>query len=236
MDVSKICDSYEGFDVQSRKKNNNLNQYDYQQEGEKEAEEELARTKENLGKARERKSHNEAMRATEADDTVRSELLAAIEEDEVFINELSQALDDREERFKAEQRALDEAELRLEEEIVEAEAALNEAMDIDSNNYDTLVSQAEDKDVSVVAHSRTRVIGGPTTAVSAHTYTYKQWPTSESGFADGGAVVLVSWSGSDGEWTARVTGSFADFGTFLQDNATSPSFFRSQRGTKYGPF
>ena len=103
-------------------------------------------------------------------------------------------------------------------------------------NYDTLVSQPEDREVSVVSHSRTRVIGGPSTPVSAHTYTYKQWPTSESGLADGGSVVLVSWQGSDGEWTARVTGSFADFGTFLQANATSPSFFRSQRGTKYGPF
>ena len=104
------------------------------------------------------------------------------------------------------------------------------------DNYDTLVSQAEDKVVGVSGHSRIRVIGGATTPVIAHTYTYKQWPTSESGFADGGSVVLLSWPGSDGEWTARVTGSFADFGTFLQTNATSPSFFRSQRGTKYGPF
>ena len=103
-------------------------------------------------------------------------------------------------------------------------------------NYENLVSQPEDKEVSVVSHSRTRVIGGPTTAVSAHTYTYKKWPTSESGFADGGSIVLVSWNGSEGEWTARVTGSFADFGTFLAANGTSPSFFRSQRGTKYGPY
>ena len=102
--------------------------------------------------------------------------------------------------------------------------------------YDNLVSQAEDKEVSVTSHSRTRVIGGPSTAVSGHTYTYKAWPTSESGFADGGKVVLVSWEGSSGEWTARVTGSFADFGTFLSSNGQKPSFFRSERGTKYGPF
>jgi|TARA_B100001939_G_scaffold235387_1_gene202893 hypothetical protein len=104
------------------------------------------------------------------------------------------------------------------------------------SNYDTLVSQPEDVTVDVDGHPRVRVIGGPSIQVAAHTYTYKQWPTSESGFADGGSVVLVSWQGSDGEWTARVNGSFADFGTFLQDNATSPSFFKSQRGTKYGPF
>ena len=104
------------------------------------------------------------------------------------------------------------------------------------DNYSSLVSEAEDKSVSVASHSRTRVIGGTTTSVAAHTYSYKQWPTSESGLADGGDVVFVSWPDSDGMWTARVTGSFADFGTFLQTNATSPSFFRSQRGTKYGPF
>ena len=103
-------------------------------------------------------------------------------------------------------------------------------------NYDNLISEAEDKEVSVSSHSRTRVIGGASTSVSAHTYNYKQWPTSEAGFADGGAVVLISWAGSSGEWTGRVTGSFARFGSFLQANATSPSFFRSQRGTKYGPF
>lgn len=103
-------------------------------------------------------------------------------------------------------------------------------------NYDNLVSQPRDVTVEVDGHPRTRIIGGPSVQVAGHTYTYKQWPTSESGTADGGSVVLVSWSGSDGEWTARVTGSFADFGTFLQTNAQAPSFFRSQRGTKYGPF
>lgn len=104
------------------------------------------------------------------------------------------------------------------------------------DNYDNLVSKSEEKEVSVSSHSRTRVIGGPTTSVAAHTYKYKQWPTSESGTADGGSVVYVRWKDSDGEWTARVTGSFADFGTFLDEKATSPAFFRSQRGTKYGPY
>ena len=103
-------------------------------------------------------------------------------------------------------------------------------------NYENLVSTAEEAEVSVTAHTRTRVIGGASTPVAAHTYTYTKWPTSESGFADGGSVVLVSWLGSDGEWTARVTGSFADFGSFLQSSASGPAFFRSQRGTKYGPF
>ena len=101
---------------------------------------------------------------------------------------------------------------------------------------DGLTSVAEDNTVTVTGHSRTRVIGGTTTAVSGHTYTYKQWPTSESGQAAGGAVVYMSWPGSSGSWTARITGSFADFGTFLQDQSPSGVTFVSQRGTKYGPF
>lgn len=102
--------------------------------------------------------------------------------------------------------------------------------------YEDLVSTPEEKTVEKPEHFRTRVIGGPTTKVRLHSYTYTKWPTSQSGLADGGSVVFVSWAGSDGEWTARVTGSFADFGSFLQTNGQSPVFFRSQRGTKYGPF
>ena len=103
-------------------------------------------------------------------------------------------------------------------------------------NYEGLVSTAVDKTVTVKSHSRTRVIGGPTSQVGETTYTYKQWPTSESGLAAAGSVVYVSWPESDGEWVARVTGSFSSFGAFLQDKAQGPSFFRSERGTKYGPF
>ena len=99
-----------------------------------------------------------------------------------------------------------------------------------------LTSTAEDVSVSVTGHSRTRVIGGDVTAVSGHSYTYKQWPTSESGQAAGGAVVYMAWPGSEGSWTARVTGSFSDLGTFLQNQTPTGVTFVSQRGTKYGPF
>ena len=101
---------------------------------------------------------------------------------------------------------------------------------------ESLTSVAEEKSVTVASHSRTRVIGGSTTAVSGHTYTYMQWPTSESGQAAGGDVVYMSWPGSEGKWTARVTGSFADLGSFLQDQTPTGVTFVSQRGTKYGPF
>ena len=101
---------------------------------------------------------------------------------------------------------------------------------------DDLTSTAEDVSVTVTGHSRTRVIGGDVTAVSGHSYTYKQWPTSESGQAAGGAVVYMAWPGSEGSWTARVTGSFSDLGTFLQNQTPTGVTFVSQRGTKYGPF
>ena len=99
-----------------------------------------------------------------------------------------------------------------------------------------LTSVAEDVTVNVTGHSRTRVIGGASTAVSGHSYTYKQWPTSESGQASGGDVVYLAWPGSAGSWTARVTGSFSDLGTFLQNQTPTGVTFVSQRGTKYGPF
>ena len=101
---------------------------------------------------------------------------------------------------------------------------------------ESLTSTAEDVTVEVDGHSRTRVIGGDTTAVKGHTYTYKQWPTSESGQAAGGSVVYMAWPQSEGSWTARVTGSFADLGSFLQDQTPTGVTFVSQRGTKYGPF
>ena len=100
----------------------------------------------------------------------------------------------------------------------------------------SLTSTAEETEVTVSGHSRTRVIGGSSTQVAGHTYTYMQWPTSESGQAAGGSVVYMSWPDSDGAWTARITGSFADFGTFIQNQEVDGVTFKSQRGTNYGPF
>ena len=101
---------------------------------------------------------------------------------------------------------------------------------------ESLTSTAAETTVTVAKHNRTRVIGGPTIEVEGHSYTYMQWPTSESGFADGGQVVYLAWTGSEGEWTARVTGSLAALGTFLAENTSNNVVFRSERGTNYGPF
>lgn len=89
---------------------------------------------------------------------------------------------------------------------------------------------------SVKAHSRTRVIGGPSTSVGAYQYTYDKYPTSSGDQASGGREVFIDLG--DGEkWTARVGGSFANFASFLGQNATAPQvFFQSYAGTKYGPF
>ena len=104
------------------------------------------------------------------------------------------------------------------------------------DNFDQLVTESEDKSVSVSGHSRTRVIGGPATPVSAHTYSYKQWPTSEAGFADGGTVCIFYWADEPSGYTARVSGSMSALGIWLQANQTRSTTFRTQRGTKYGPF
>jgi hypothetical protein len=95
---------------------------------------------------------------------------------------------------------------------------------------------ADPKTVGVKKHSRTRVIGGPSTSVEAFTYTYDQWPTSQASNAAAGDVVLMQWDGSDGEWTGRVTGSLADLGSWLNSASLKVVGFKSQRGTKYGPF
>ena len=104
----------------------------------------------------------------------------------------------------------------------------------DTNQYETPVG--EDVSVSVKGHNRVRVIGGPTTPVGAFNYTYKSWPRLTGGTASGGEAIMMRWEGSDGWWTARLHGSAAAFGTFL--SATSPTSvaFKTERGTKYGPF
>ena len=93
----------------------------------------------------------------------------------------------------------------------------------------------ETKSVSVKSHSRVRVIGGPSTSVGSYNYSIKQWPTSSSGNAKGGNVVMIRFTDSDGWWTTRVTGSMAALMDFMMDAQATTVEFRTQRGTKYGP-
>lgn len=91
--------------------------------------------------------------------------------------------------------------------------------------------------VSVSGHSRTRVIGGPAKNVAASTYVRKKYPVAVNGGAAGGEAIALMVGGK--YWTARLSGShqaFADFlmGTTFYQNA--PLFWRSEKGTQYGPF
>ena len=103
-------------------------------------------------------------------------------------------------------------------------------------DYQLIVPEPETKTVTVKAHSRTRIIGEPATNVAGYSYEFTQWPTSNANGAAAGDVVLLEWSGSEGEWTGRVTGALASLGTWLEATSGNIVSFRSQRGTKYGPY
>lgn len=94
----------------------------------------------------------------------------------------------------------------------------------------------EQKTVSVKSHTRTRVIGGASTPVNATTYTYTQWPVGSSSNAAGGEAILIRWDGSEGWWTARMTGSAWELGTFLNQSVPNSVEFKTENGTPYGPF
>jgi hypothetical protein len=90
--------------------------------------------------------------------------------------------------------------------------------------------------VSVKSHTRTRVIGGPTTPVAAYQYTYTQWPSKNGAQASGGEAIMMTWEGSEGSWTARMGGSAWELGTFLNERSPVAVSFQTAQGTNYGPF
>ena len=94
----------------------------------------------------------------------------------------------------------------------------------------------ETETVTVKSHSRIRVIGQPAVQVAGYSYENIQWPTSQAGNAAAGRLILMNWDGSEGDWTAMVSGSFAGLGVFLAANSPKTVNFRSERGTKYGPY
>tara|TARA_B100000459_G_C8537503_1_gene183406 strand:- start:209 stop:628 length:420 start_codon:yes stop_codon:yes gene_type:complete len=116
------------------------------------------------------------------------------------------------------------------------EMSIGNAKDIFGADFSGLNPGSEAKSVSVKAHSRVRVIGGPTKQVSAYTYEYEQFPTSRASNSSTGTVILMSWEGSGGDFTGRVSGSLAKASKFFEANVKKTLRFRSQRGTKYGPF
>lgn len=116
------------------------------------------------------------------------------------------------------------------------EMAIGNAKNLFGDDYEQLASTAVPTTVSVKGHSRTRVIGQPPTQVTAYQYSYQKWPTSQAGLAQGGTIILMRWEGSEGDWEARVSGSMAALSTFFSEAAPKPVSFRTERGSKYGPF
>ena len=94
----------------------------------------------------------------------------------------------------------------------------------------------ETETVTVKSHSRTRVIGGAVSNVTGYSYENIQWPTSQANNAAAGEACIFSWENSEGDWVGRVTGALSALGVFLVANSTKTVVFRSERGTKYGPF
>lgn len=114
--------------------------------------------------------------------------------------------------------------------------AIGNAKDIFGADFSGLDPGSTETQVTVKAHSRTRVIGGDATNIDGYNYTYNQWPTSEAANASAGTVILMTWDGSGGAFTGRVSGSMAAAATYFAANVKKVFAFRTQRGTKYGPF
>lgn len=110
------------------------------------------------------------------------------------------------------------------------------AKDLFGEDNPLITSVGEEKTVSVKQHTRTRVIGGPSKTIAANSYTYTQWPTGGHGQAAGGEEVAMYWTGSNGTWIARVSGSLWEFGAFLQKASPKLVWFTATGGKPYGPF
>ena len=104
---------------------------------------------------------------------------------------------------------------------------------------ESVVSDAtggKEKNVSVKGHTRTRIIGGGSSSISAYSYTYTQFPTSANSMAAGGEEVAVWWEGSAGEWVSRVSGPLWKFAEYLDATADLDCWFKAAGGKTYGPF
>lgn len=91
--------------------------------------------------------------------------------------------------------------------------------------------------VSVKSHTRVRVIGGPGTSIGANTYSRKRFPSARSNGGAGGEAIAFLVGGD--WWTARLTGSHQDLCDWLEGAnwaSNSTILWRSEKGTKYGPF
>lgn len=103
-------------------------------------------------------------------------------------------------------------------------------------DYTLLVSTPVPVSGTRKATTRVDVIGGPSIPVKEGVRNYQQYPTSKANNAGAGKVVSMAWEGSEGNWTARITGTMSSLAGFLTEASSKPVIFRTSRGTKYGPF
>ena len=91
--------------------------------------------------------------------------------------------------------------------------------------------------VSVKSHTRTRVIGLPSSSVSGYSYSLKAYPTTPKNARSGGEEIKLRVAGE--WWSARLSGSHQNFMGWLCANsaalATDELYWKSQHGTNYGP-
>lgn len=93
------------------------------------------------------------------------------------------------------------------------------------------------KEVTVSGHSRVRIIGGESTGVSGGSYTKKKYPSSVQQSPAGGRPIKLLVDGD--YWTARIRGShqaFSDFLTGATFYLGDALYYKTERGTTYGPF
>ena len=116
------------------------------------------------------------------------------------------------------------------------EMAVGNVLSLWSDQTITDFTAGEEVSVTVKGHTRTRVIGGPSTTVASNTYTYTQFPSSGNSQAAGGEEVMLSWDGSEGWWTTRVNGPMWKLGEYLNKTSPRAAFFKVKGGRTYGPF
>lgn len=110
------------------------------------------------------------------------------------------------------------------------------AKDLFGEDNDVIEMIGEQMEVPVKEHNRVRKIGKGSKKIERFTRSYIQWPSNGRSNAAGGTPVMMNWTGSDGEWTARCTGPLWKLGRFLNTNSPKSVWFYAKGGRGYGPF
>lgn len=113
---------------------------------------------------------------------------------------------------------------------------IGNAKSLFGEDSELITGGGESTSVSVKGHTRTRVIGGPSTSISAFSYTFSKWPSGSSGNAAGGAEVAMWWVDSEGVWISRVSGPLWKLSDFLSVNAPQNTWFQAAGGKPFGPY